>query len=201
MYLPPSTLFSIPSFAIGSGNYITFLTDDREEKILFLVDSDWKYWIEGQDEMIIGSPVMKAARATGVTVGCIDFLKFDVKLPHSPSKTVEYTITSKGPVYFSESGDSGGPVAGTDGALVGIIIGGTLGVEVWEAHGSFGVVKLSYVTPWSLIKQRIKENLDCDIELMKRKPRLDRAGIAEVISFKNEDRLSRFNKITYCSIV
>lgn len=85
------------------------------------------------------------------------------------ARTVEYTVTSKGPVYFSESGDSGGPVVGTDGALVGIIIGGTLGVEVWEGHRSFGVVKLSYVTPWSLIKQRVREIMGCRVELMKRK--------------------------------
>ena len=161
-------LIKVDSSRIGSGNYVTFLTDDRKQKILFPVDSDWKYWIVGEEETKIGSPVMKAARATGVTVGCIDFSKFDVKLPHSPSKTVEYTVTSKGPVYFSESGDSGGPVVGTDGALVGIIIGGTLGVEVCEGHGSFGAVKLSYVTPWSLIKQRVREIMGCGIELMKR---------------------------------
>jgi hypothetical protein len=41
---------------------------------------------------------------------------------------------------------------------------GTLGIEIWEEHESFGVVKLSYVTSWSLIK-RVRENLDCDIKL------------------------------------
>ena len=160
-------LIKVDPSRIGSGNHITFLTDDREQKILFPVDSDWKYWIVGEEDMKIGSPVMKAGRATGVTVGCVDFLKFDVKLPHSPNKTVEFTVTLKGPVYFSDSGDSGGPVVGTNGALIGILIGGSLGVEVWEGHGSFGMVKLSYITPWSLIKQRVRENLGCGIELLK----------------------------------
>jgi hypothetical protein len=84
----------------GSGNFITFLTDDTRQQILFPVDGDQKYWIVGEEETKIGSPVMKAGRATGVTVGCIDFLTFDVKLPHSSSKTVEFAVTSKGPVYL-----------------------------------------------------------------------------------------------------
>jgi hypothetical protein len=133
------------------------------------VDSDRKYWVAGEEETKIGSLVMIAGRATGVTVGCIDFLKFDLKLPHSPSKTVEFAVTSKGSIFFSELGDSGGPVVGRDGKLIGIIIGGSLGIEAWEGHGSFGMVKLSYVTPWSLIKQRVRENLGCGIELLKSK--------------------------------
>lgn len=79
-------LIKVDSSRIGLGNYVTFLTDDRRQKILFPVDSDWEYWIVGEEEIKIGSPMSKVARATGVTVGCIDFSKFDVKLPHSPSK-------------------------------------------------------------------------------------------------------------------
>jgi hypothetical protein len=49
-------------------------------------------------------------------------------------------------------------------------VGGLLlGVEVCEGRESFGVVKLSYVTPWNLIKQRVRENMGCDIELLKSK--------------------------------
>ena len=98
-----------------------------KQQILFPIDNDWKYWIIGEEETKIGSPVIKAGRATSVTVGCIDLLKFDIKLPHSPSKTVEFAVSSKGSMYFSELGDSGGPVVGRDGKLVGIIIGGSLG--------------------------------------------------------------------------
>ena len=53
---------------------------------------------------------------------------------------------------FFESGDSGGSTIGTNEALVDIIIEGILRVEIWEGHGSFGMVKLSYIMPWNLIK-------------------------------------------------
>ena len=52
--------FLVPS------NFITFLTDDIRQQFLFPVDSDQKYWIVGEEETKIGSPVIKAGRATGV---------------------------------------------------------------------------------------------------------------------------------------
>ena len=119
--------------------------------------------------MKIESSMRKTGRVIDVTIDCIDFLKFDVKLSHSSSKTIEFAVTSKRLIYFSEPEDSGGSIVESDEKLVDIIIEGTLGVEVWEGHGSFGVVKLSYVTPWSLIKQRVRENIGCDIELLKSK--------------------------------
>ena len=101
--------------------------------------------------------VVKAGRSTGVTVGNVDFIKFDVKLPGSRTTTSEYTITSSLHYAFSTHGDSGSPVIGADGELVGIILGGSEGIELPKGReGGLGYVKLSFVTPWDLVKSRIE---------------------------------------------
>lgn len=90
-------------------------------------------------------------------MGNVDFIKFDVKLPGSRTTASEYTVTSSLRYAFSTHGDSGSPVIGADGELVGIILGGSEGIELPKGRkGEFRYIKLSFVTPWDLVKSRIE---------------------------------------------
>ena len=146
-------------------NSIAFKPETIENRAYFGPQDNSQYNITQEGTLMKGIRVVKAGRSTGVTVGNVDFIKFDVKLPGSSTTTSEYTITSPLHKAFSTRGDSGSPVIGADGELVGIILGGSEGVELPKGREELGYVKLSYVTPWDLVKSRIEAAVGGEIRL------------------------------------
>jgi hypothetical protein len=140
-------------------NFITFVPDSLADQYTFYPRDGIRCWITGGGDLEVGDRVIKAGKATGATCATVNYVKFDVRLPCSPCVTAEYTATSVPGNYFSIPGDSGAPVVGGGGVLSGMVIGGSSGTLIVPNHEDHGYVKLSYITPWELIRTRIKETL------------------------------------------
>ena len=85
--------------------------------------------------LTIGDIVIKFGKSTGTTVGVVNGIKSDVKVPDSPVLTREYTVVGLHGRMFADRGDSGAFVVKADGVLVGMVIAGSLDSN------------LTYVTP------------------------------------------------------
>lgn len=73
----------------------------------------------GVREPIVGEPVCKASIMTGVTCGTVIAVDVSIKVGGASLRDTFATNAC------SEEGDSGGPYVGADGALLGILSGGT----------------------------------------------------------------------------
>lgn len=105
--------------------------------------------------------VVKAGRSTGVTAGNVDFIRLDVKVPGSRTTTSEYAVTSSMHYTLSTHADSGSPLIGADGELVGIILGGSEGIESPKGRKR----RLSFDTLRDPVKSRIETAVGGDIQL------------------------------------
>ena len=63
-----------------SQNYITYVGKTRSDRDTFKT-RDMRYYVEQDGEIDLGLRVLKVGRKTGITLGNIDWIRFDVKLP------------------------------------------------------------------------------------------------------------------------
>ena len=144
-------------------NILDFQPKDIMNQALFVPRDHRYYYITSEGKVELGVQIVKAGRATGITTGKIEFVKFDVKLPDSSAVTSEYTVVSPPTHVFSVRGDSGAGVLGPNGAFLGTILGGCEGFTLRPGCEDQGFIKLSYITPWTLLSKRIRKALKREV--------------------------------------
>lgn len=120
-----------------------------------------RIFVAGEAEIDFGMNVIKAGRSTGVTTGEISLIYAFAKLHDADRITYEYTVVAefeRG--QFASPGDSGAMVLNSCGRIVGMVIGGSTGRPMTlQGHEHLGPLYISYVTPFTLLKNRIEQKV------------------------------------------
>ena len=117
-----------------------------------------RMFVVGSGEIRTGMRVVKAGRNSNATVGSVAFVYGHVQFEDTPLETQEYTIIAESyENIFSIKGDSGAGVIDEEGRICGFVLGGTHGApSLLKGQEALGPLYVSYITPFSAIKQRIE---------------------------------------------
>jgi hypothetical protein len=127
-----------------------------------------KMYIRGIGDIGQGDIIRKAGRATGATIGKMEFAYSFVQFDDSDIRTREWcVVTSPMAEFFSGKGDSGAPVISQFGQVIGFILGESDGAPmILTGHENLGPVFVSCISPANLIMERIAKKLDAIVEVV-----------------------------------
>ena len=129
-----------------------------------------KVYLRGVGSMDDEVEVRKGGRATGDTVGKIEFAYPFVHFDNSPHRTREWVVVTSqfDPWFFARVGDSGAPVVSRFASkVVGFILGGTYGHPIGLiGHENLGNVFVTIMSDASFVMERIASKLGRKIEFV-----------------------------------
>ena len=139
----------------------------KKDLTMVPTDVDGNYYIVTENDLSVHDRVFKYGRTTEYTEGKVLGVKAGVKFRDQVTASKEFAVASEDIFErFARRGDSGAAVMGEFGSLKGLLLGGTEANQVvLSGHEDVGPLAVTYVTPWKMVKSRMKHVLKAEVSV------------------------------------